>query len=68
MTLTRRQADCLTLASHGHSNTAIAHTLRCTEKAVERALEQVYEDMGINGDDSWNPRVRAVICWMGANQ
>lgn len=49
----------LRLLAEGYSNAEIAHRLEVSAKTIERWVEQVYRDLGIETKGVLNPRVEA---------
>jgi DNA-binding NarL/FixJ family response regulator len=52
-------ARVLRLLAEGHSNVEIASRCDVSAKTIERWIEQVYRDMGIDTKGTLNPRVEA---------
>lgn len=59
-TLTPREAEVLRLAAKGLTSSAIAERLRISNSTVRSHLSSVYAKLGIEGDETWNPRVVAI--------
>lgn len=60
--MTKRQAECLHLASQGLSNAAIAAQLGISQSSVKTHLQHVYMQLGLNAGTG-NPRVRALLMY-----
>ena len=63
--LTDREAQALMWAAVGLSDRAIAECLAVTEKSVANRLSRCYKKLGIFGAPDWNPRVVAILKWIG---
>lgn len=59
-TLTPREAEVLRLAAKGLTSSAIADRLAISNSTVRGHLSSVYAKLGIEGDETWNPRVVAI--------
>ncbi|MBV9119354.1 MAG: response regulator transcription factor [Chloroflexi bacterium] len=67
--LTQRQREVLELLAQGYTNSAIAGVLVLTEKAVEKHVSSLYEELGIDRQDaSLQPRVQAVLTYLRETQ
>lgn len=64
--LTRAQVDVLRLAAAGLTNAGIAEARGVTHRAVEYALQGVYERLGLIDDGTANARVNAVRYYIKA--
>ena len=49
----------LRLLAEGYDNEEIARRCDVSRKTVERWIEQIYRDLGIDTKGKWNPRVAA---------
>ena len=67
-TLSARQLEVLELMAQGYSNRRIAQELFLGEKSVENYVKVVYEKLHITREDSLNPRVQAVVLYLGNTQ
>lgn len=67
-TLSARQLEVLELMAQGYSNRRIAQQLFLGEKSVENYVKVVYEKLHITREDSLNPRVQAVVLYLGNTQ
>ena len=62
--LTPRQRQVLALMAEGRANTAIAHQLVLTEKAVIRHISHIYDQLGLAPCPEDHRRVLAVIQYL----
>jgi DNA-binding NarL/FixJ family response regulator len=58
--LTPREAEVLRLAAKGLTSSAIADSLGISNSTVRSHLSSVYAKFGIEGNETWNPRVVAI--------
>lgn len=63
--LTPREEQVLRLMSDGLSNGAIGRRLGISRSAVENHVRRLFGKLGVAGDDDANPRVAAVLAWLG---
>lgn len=61
--LTERELEVLGLIANGASNPTIAGRLGIELKTVERHINHLYSELGINEDNTYNPRVKAVLMY-----
>jgi DNA-binding NarL/FixJ family response regulator len=62
--LTPRERDVLAAIARGRTNAAIAATLVLSQKAVEKHINSIFSKLGLTGDQSSHPRVRAVLMYL----
>jgi DNA-binding NarL/FixJ family response regulator len=63
LVLTAAQADALRMLAAGASTKAIAQARGTTVRAAETMLVRLYVALGVDSDESSNPRVAAVHLW-----
>ena len=63
--LTAREHDVLALMAEGRSNSAIAHRLAVSERAVEKHISNIFAKLGLPPSDSDHRRVLAVLAYLG---
>ncbi|HEY1915614.1 MAG TPA: response regulator transcription factor [Streptosporangiaceae bacterium] len=64
--LTAREREVLELMAEGRSNTAIAHQLFVTEKAVSKHTTSIFAKLGLAASEDDNRRVLAVLAYLNA--
>ncbi|MGE2721275.1 response regulator transcription factor [Mycolicibacterium celeriflavum] len=62
--LTPREREVLALMAEGHSNSALAHTLSITERAVEKHVSAIFTKLGLPPSDAHHRRVLAVLSYL----
>ena len=62
--LTPRQQEVLTLMAQGYNNAAIAEKLVLGNKSVENYINAIYQELGLNHNDTTHPRVSAVLTYL----
>jgi DNA-binding NarL/FixJ family response regulator len=62
--LTPRELDVLEAMAQGHTNSAIAEELVLSVRAVEKHINSIFSKLGLSGDQSTHPRVRAVLLYL----
>ena len=62
--LTARERDVLALMAQGRTNTAIAATLKVTERAVEKHVTNIFTKFDLSPSDADHRRVLAVIRYL----
>lgn len=64
--LTGRAAEMHAYLAQGYSNASIMKKCALTERTVERLISQVYDDLGIDVENTAvNPRVLATLAFLG---
>ncbi|WHT18444.1 response regulator transcription factor [Crossiella sp. CA-258035] len=63
--LTPREREVLTLMAEGHSNLAIAKTLRVSDGAVEKHIGNIFAKLTLEPTPDEHRRVRAVLTYLG---
>ena len=64
--LTVREREVLALMAEGRSNSAIAHRLRVSEKAVGKHSTSIFAKLDLSPSDDDNRRVLAVLAYLNA--
>jgi DNA-binding NarL/FixJ family response regulator len=64
--LTSRQREVLALMAEGRSNTAIAHRLSVTERAVVQHVSHIYDQLGLPVSNDDHRRVLAVVRYLAS--
>ena len=64
-TLTAREQDVLALMAEGRSNSAIAHRIFVSERAVEKHISNIFTRLNLPPSDSDHRRVLAVLAYRG---
>ena len=64
-TLTAREQDVLALMAEGRSNSAIAHRIFVSERAVEKHISNIFTRLNLPPSDSDHRRVLAVLAYLG---
>ena len=64
-TLTAREQDVLALMAEGRSNSAIAHRIFVSERAVEKHISNIFTRLNLPPSDSDHRRVLAVLAFLG---
>ena len=64
--LSAREREVLALMAEGRSNTAIAHRLFITEKAVSKHTTSIFTKLGLAADKDDNRRVLAVLAYLNS--
>ena len=64
--LSAREHEVLALMAEGRSNTAIAHRLFITEKAVSKHTTSIFIKLGLGADPDDNRRVLAVLAYLNS--
>ncbi|OBB46057.1 response regulator transcription factor [Mycobacterium sp. 852002-51961_SCH5331710] len=62
--LTPREREVLALMAEGHSNSALAHTLSITERAVEKHISAIFTKLRLPPSDAHHRRVLAVLSYL----
>jgi DNA-binding NarL/FixJ family response regulator len=63
--LTPRQREILALVAQGYTNAAIAQELVVAPKTVEKQLNLLYQELGVDrGSSALHPRVKAVLLYL----
>jgi DNA-binding NarL/FixJ family response regulator len=62
--LSAREREVLELMAEGRSNTAIAHQLFVTEKAVSKHTTSIFAKLGLSASEDDNRRVLAVLAYL----
>jgi DNA-binding NarL/FixJ family response regulator len=63
--LTPRQREILALVAQGYTNTGIAEQLVIAVKTVEKQLNLLYQELGVDrGTSALHPRVKAVLAYL----
>jgi DNA-binding NarL/FixJ family response regulator len=62
--LTPRELEVLEAMAQGHTNSAIARDLVLSVRAVEKHINSIFSKLGLSGDESTHPRVRAVLLYL----
>ena len=62
--LTERESDVLALVAQGHSNTALAKSLRLSERKIEAHMRAIFSKLGLYDDGTSHRRVRAVVTYL----
>jgi DNA-binding NarL/FixJ family response regulator len=62
--LTPRELDVLAKMAQGHTNPAIAQELVLSVRAVEKHINSIFSKLGLTGDQTTHPRVRAVLLYL----
>ncbi|MBP2476614.1 DNA-binding NarL/FixJ family response regulator [Crossiella equi] len=63
--LTPREREVLTLMAEGHSNLAIAKSLRVSDGAVEKHIGNIFTKLTLEPTPDEHRRVRAVLTYLG---
>jgi len=64
--ITKDQADVLRLMARGMSNKEIARVRQTTLGAVENITQRIYSNLHLTGDDSINPRAKAIAMYQNS--
>jgi DNA-binding NarL/FixJ family response regulator len=64
--LSAREREVLELMAEGRSNTAIAHQLFVTEKAVSKHTTSIFAKLGLAASEDDNRRVLAVLAYLNS--
>ena len=62
--LTARELEVLGAMAEGQTNASIAQQLFLTTRAVEKHINSIFSKLGLSGDQSSHPRVRAVLLYL----
>lgn len=62
--LSRRQEEVLGLMAQGYNNTAIAGRLELGTKSVENYIHAIYQELNLNQEGPFHPRVQAVLTYI----
>ena len=66
LVITKDQADVLRLMARGMSNKEIARVRETTLGAVENITQRIYSNLRLTGDDSINPRAKAIAMYQNS--
>lgn len=66
--LTPRERDVLARIAQGRTNAAIAAELFLTQHAVEKHINAIFTKLGLSGDRTNHPRVRATLMYLAEGQ
>jgi len=66
--LTPRERDVLAGIAQGRTNAAIAAELFLTQHAVEKHINAIFTKLGLSGDRTNHPRVRATLMYLAEGQ
>lgn len=67
--VTPRQREILSLVAQGYTNAAIAEELVLATKTVEKQLNLLYQELGVDrGSSALHPRVKAVLMYLEETQ
>jgi DNA-binding NarL/FixJ family response regulator len=62
--LTPRELEVLEGIAQGRTNARVAADLVLTQKAVEKHINSIFAKLGLTGDQSTHPRVRAALLYL----
>jgi DNA-binding NarL/FixJ family response regulator len=62
--LTRRERDVLRAMAEGKNNASIAGQLGVTERSVEKAINSIFQKLGLTWEPAVHKRVKAVIMYL----
>jgi DNA-binding NarL/FixJ family response regulator len=62
--LTAREMQVLGAMAEGRTNASIAEQLYLTTRSVEKHINSIFSKLGLSGDQSAHPRVRAVLLYL----
>ena len=66
--LTPRERQVLACIAQGHTNAAVAGELFLTQHAVEKHINAIFTKLGLSGDRTNHPRVRATLMYLAEGQ
>ncbi len=66
--LTPRERQVLACIAQGHTNAAVAGELFLTQHAVEKHIHAIFTKLGLSGDRTNHPRVRATLMYLAEGQ
>jgi DNA-binding NarL/FixJ family response regulator len=64
--LTAREREVLELMAEGHSNSALAHHLSITERAVEKHVSAIFAKLDLPPSQAHHRRVLAVVAYLNS--
>ena len=62
--LSPREREVLAAIAEGRTNAAVAEQLVLTPKAVEKHINSIFAKLGLSGDRTHHPRVRAALMYL----
>ncbi|QNK82885.1 response regulator transcription factor [Nakamurella sp. PAMC28650] len=62
--LSPRELEVLGAVAQGRTNKAVATELFLTQRAVEKHINSIFAKLGLTGDQSTHPRVRAALLYL----
>ncbi len=62
--LTPRELDVLAAVAQGRNNAAVAQELVLSQRAVEKHINSIFAKLGLSGDQTSHPRVRATLLYL----
>ena len=66
--LTPRERQVLACIAQGRTNAAVADELFLTQHAVEKHINSIFTKLGLSGDRTNHPRVRATLMYLAEGQ
>ena len=66
--LTPRERQVLACIAQGRTNAAVAGELFLTQHAVEKHINAIFTKLGLSGDRTNHPRVRATLMYLAEGQ